>query len=706
MTWHAQAKCPQVCLRLGHFHFCGGRLVEDMVTTAAHCVVNLEQQVSLASSLALEPLAAKFPSGHGELTGPGDEVQPICLSHKGEDFQAECVASGWGLRRLRGNCLQLRRCLLIGNSNCKEQKPRGYKVRTLPFAKQSRAVRTDADQVPIEDEKKANVNPVGMSSQPLAESDQVTVTLASDGSNTGCGFELTFVALHKNSEPGLGCGSVARLVKIDTVNYPGLYPKNTKCHWLIEVPAEYVEKLELEDSAVDLSLCCIHDTVTVYADEENQLGTCDLPPLDAQQLFKHDSGAEEACPHCWPWHVALKLPGDYQCDGTGGTCESNKPLHWTVTVGNHDRALRESTEQMKTKDRQLQQTQVPVLENIHERNYYFSTPGGITARMLCASSVSVGSQDSCQTIYGIISWAVGCANPKKSGVSSGVRIFLDWRGWPMKECASEAESEELRGFISAPSSSGYVGSTECSWILRLSLKGMAKIIVKHLSITSALNCQEEFLGIYEESQGRKVLEPESNRSCYPWRIVAPLIIIWLEVLDFWTERNLSNSHDQLMVYEGYGLTKELIECSGFALIPVGTTEIISPSYPGIYPDMLNRTRTIYSTSGNKLKAALKDFVPEDARDCIWDHLMAKLPSTAGCFLTLFKTHESVGHRGFKILLEELDQQPTLKHVFVFLGQCSDRTVLGKKYLLPHVKDDNPMLVKAVLTHYGFFSFQK
>lgn len=33
-----------------------------------------------------------------------------------------------------------------------------------------------------------------------------------------------------------------------------------------------------------------------------------------------------------------------------------------------------------------------------------------------------------------------------------------------------------------------------------------------------------------------------------------------------------------------------------------------------------------------------------------------------------------------------------------------RTVLGKKYLLPNVKDDNPMRVKAVHTRCGFDGF--
>nr|XP_047913833.1 ovochymase-1 isoform X5 [Anser cygnoides] len=883
----------------------------------------------------------------------------------------------------------------------------------------------------------------------LVESDQATITFVSDGSNTGRGFELTFTAVHKESEAGSGCGSVAMLEeegKIDSANYPGLYPRNTKCHWLIEAPVEYAVKLEFEDFALELSPGCIYDAVNVYSDaeEENQLAnlcgfttpkpvlssgntmlvhfesdeennfrgfrarltfvlseearredsglasapmlplrdvpldTCGLPPVTPWWLFKRISGAEEACPHCWPWHAALSFLGDYQCSGvvisptwilTAAHCvqPSNKPLHWTVTAGDHDRALRESTEQVRqvktivvhphfdvvnydsdialvqldipleyntavrpvclpnstetlsssslctasgwgiieeaegSRSKRLQQTQVPVLENeICERNYYFGHPGGITARMLCAGFVSVGGQDPCQggsggplvcrkengpfILYGVASWGVGCASPKKPGVYSRVRIFLDWIRLTMKdsaqsmpwgsnavpgtlvqeqpvklpaklqgeasaqECVSEVELEEPQGFISAPSLSGYVGSPECSWILRVSPKGMAKIMVKHLSIRTSPNCQEEFLGIYEESQGGrkelavlcgtlmspvvlwspgptvkvvfrsispaafsieylmltvqeqkpgntqespKKMSSELSRckdailtdkegkiqspgypmrhtnatsSCH-WRIIAPLkSIIRLEVVDFWTERNLSNCHGQLMVYEGFGLTKELLgnfcgdaslypvksrgsvmtvtftsraeaamkgflltyqmifpeqslepgnmtdadkECPVFDLIPVGATEITSPNYPGVYPDMLNCTWTIYSTSGNKLKAVIKDFVTEDTRDCIWDclsiydgpHLSSRLLASlcgqrksfsvfsSSSFLTLhFRTDESVGYRGFKILLEELYLQPTQSELedgsqlvdpFPVLGPATSTEELGE-----------------------------
>nr|XP_009678327.1 PREDICTED: ovochymase-1 [Struthio camelus australis] len=263
----------------------------------------------------------------------------------------------------------------------------------------------------------------------LIESNRATVRFVSDEGNAGRGFELTFTAIHKDSEAGSGCGSVAMLVeegKIDTANYPGLYPRNTKCHWLIEAPVEYVIKLEFEDFAVELSPGCIYDSVTVYGDaeEENQLanlcgfstpkavlspenmmlvhfqsdgensfrgfrarlafvhseeagredlgsttvpvlplkdvllGACGLPAVAPWWLFKHLTRSEEACPHCWPWHGALKFLGDYQCDGvvispvwllTAAHCMqlSNKSLYWTVTVGDHDRAVRESTEQMR-----------------------------------------------------------------------------------------------------------------------------------------------------------------------------------------------------------------------------------------------------------------------------------------------------------------------------------------------------------------------
>ncbi|XP_074857006.1 ovochymase-1 [Carettochelys insculpta] len=855
----------------------------------------------------------------------------------------------------------------------------------------------------------------------LIDSNQAIVTLVTDESRTGSGFEFTFTAVHKESEAGSGCGSVAVLTeegKIDTANYPGLYPSNVKCHWFVEAPVENVIKLEFEDFAVEFSEGCIYDAVVVYSDAEDEhqlaklcglstprpilspgndllihfesdrennfrgfkarftfvpsekagsvaaepivlqtstsknipLDVCGFPPLSPQWLSRRVVGGEEACPHCWPWQAGLQFLGDHQCGGvvispawvlTAAHCiqPTSRPLHWTVIVGDHDRTLKESTEQVRkvktivahpdfdivsydsdialiqldvpleyntvvrpirlpnnteplppsalctmtgwgsTQEADgslascLQQTQVPILENeVCERNYYFHHPGGITARMLCAGFASAGGQDSCQgdsggplacynekepfILYGITSWGVGCARPNKPGVYTRVRVFLDWIKSTIREiepnalqvtsngretltqtllkqptklmstsysqeCPSEVELTEPRGFFLSACSSGDVGSLNCSWVLRMSSRGMAKLTMKHLSIPASQNCKEALLGIYEESQrGRKVLAelcgvlqppptflstgpvvrvvfhsvtlaafsmeymvfrvqgPKTGKSVkhprdvnkelsgcrdviltdlegliqspgyphgYPnatschWRIVAPLkSIIRLDFLAFWTEKTQSDCHGQLMVYEGFGPRKELlgnfcgeilphplkssgpvvtvtftssvavatkgfvltysfhniqpgsalrklkaagIGCPILDLIPVGSAEITSPNYPNTYPNLLNCTWTVYSTSGNRLKAVVRDFVTENAEHCLWDslniydgpnvysELLASLCGqkkslhllSSSSYLTLhFKTDRSVGNRGFKILFEEVNRRPALK----------------------------------------------
>ncbi|XP_051492461.1 ovochymase-1 isoform X2 [Apus apus] len=84
----------------------------------------------------------------------------------------------------------------------------------------------------------------------------------------------------------LGCGSVAMLVeerKIDTPNYPGLYPRNSKCHWLTGAPAEYVVKMgaELDDCSRQkhqyLRMESVREITTSVTLEASQPGCFALP---------------------------------------------------------------------------------------------------------------------------------------------------------------------------------------------------------------------------------------------------------------------------------------------------------------------------------------------------------------------------------------------------------------------------------------------
>nr|XP_011743699.1 ovochymase-1 isoform X2 [Macaca nemestrina] len=85
---------------------------------------------------------------------------------------------------------------------------------------------------------------------------------------------------------------------------------------------------------------------------------CGIPPFSPQWLSRRIAGGEEACPHCWPWQVGLRFLGDYQCGGaiinpmwilTAAHCvqSKNNPLSWTIIAGDHDRNLKESTEQVR-----------------------------------------------------------------------------------------------------------------------------------------------------------------------------------------------------------------------------------------------------------------------------------------------------------------------------------------------------------------------
>ncbi|KAH1186769.1 hypothetical protein KIL84_019518 [Mauremys mutica] len=1139
----------QVSLKLGRFHFCGGSLIqEDVVVTAAHCVFTLEQKLVKnlivtvgehnlrktdeqeqnipVSQVIVHPDFNRLGYMHSDIAllylkyrvKYGRRVQPICLPHRDDKFEAGtlCVASGWGRVSEAGelsNVLQEVELPIIDRGTCSAL----LKQMNLP---------------------------------PIANS--MLCAGFPDGGKDACKLQsqITFPRTFLKDAAPMECWS---LEKVAAFSIPNPATETDAEIVFSESALEYVtfqycmqfsesEKLEFEDFAVEFSEGCIYDAVVIYSDTQDEhqlanlcgfstpspilspgnemlihfesdgennfrgfkarftfvpsaeeaesvvaepivlqattpknipLDVCGFPPFSPQWLSGRVVGGEEACPHCWPWQAGLQFLGDHQCGGvvisptwvlTAAHCiqSTNRPLHWTVIVGDHDRILKESTEQVRrvktivahpdfdtvsydsdialiqldvpleyntvvrpiclpnstqplsssvlctmtgwgsTQEAdgslasRLQQTQVPILESeVCEKNYYFNHPGGITARMLCAGFASSGGQDSCQgdsggplvchnekepfILYGIISWGVGCARPKKPGVYTRVRVFLDWikstireiepnalqvsnnghetlTQTPMKrpttptgaayrqECPSEVELTEPRGFFSSPCSSGYLGNLNCSWVLRMSPRGMAKLTVKHLSIPASRNCQVELLGIYEESQrGRKVVaelcgvlqsprtflsrgpvvkvvfhsltlaafgieymvfrvqgpkigktvkrpkdmnqelsrcrdviltDPEGliqspgyphgypNATSCHWRIVAPLkSIIRLDFLAFWTEKTLSDCHGQLMVYEGFEPSKELIGnfCgeislyplksdgpvvtltfmssaevvtkgfvltysfhdlqSGFALgklktaekgcpvldlIPVGAAEITSPNYPNTYPNMLNCTWTVYSTSGNRLKAVIRDLVTENARGCIWDslniydgpnHSSGLLASLCGqkkslsllsssSYLTLhFKTDRSVGNKGFKILFEEVNQWPAQKsrsgieleskykcgvpvvdpfpvdksemnvkavredsgkprvvggspapqmswpwlislqyeneHFcggsliaekwVLTAGHCNfsaqtDRIVLGKTYLLPDIKGNNPVLVKAVHTHYNFSGF--
>ncbi|XP_042802108.1 ovochymase-1 isoform X2 [Panthera leo] len=673
-------------------------------------------------------------------------------------------------------------------------------------------------------------------------------------------------------------------------------------------------------------------------------GICGIPPFSLQWLSRRTVVGEEACPHCWPWQVGVRFQGSHQCGGailnptwilTAAHCvqSKNNPLFWTIVAGDHDRTLKESTEQVRRAKhvvvhedfdsrsfdsdialiqlssplafnsvvrpvclpesteplfsseicavtgwgsiseggglaRRLQQIQVLVLEREVCGHAYRSHPGGITERMICAGFATSGGKDFCQgdsggplvcrhekgpfVLYGIVSWGAGCAQTRKPDVFARVSVFLDWIQSKIKGtgpaslqinnerktltrqqlppptpsidnesgpgCYSEVELEEPRGFFSTPRYPlDYRGKLECSWVLRISPRSMAKMTVEYLSLPGSPMCPDSVMTIYEESHSERRVSGElCGRGLYPmifmssgplvrvtfrslvqgalgisyivfrvqgpkgsktpkllqssnqehvatyedviltepggiiqipryshrttmschWKLLAPLDhIIRLDIINFQMKSTPLACQGHIWVYEGFGSGKKLIGklCAGNSpslksrgplmmliftynvslaleefslrysfhipdsvkgkikvndqgcpvldLISVSSTEITSPNYPHIYPNMLNCTWIFYSASGNKMKAVIKDFTTEESWNCEWDYvsiydgpdqqsrLLAHLCGSkkefvlisSGAYLTInFKTDQSVGERGFKLILEDTVQKHSQK----------------------------------------------
>ncbi|XP_075062159.1 ovochymase-1 [Mixophyes fleayi] len=184
------------------------------------------------------------------------------------------------------------------------------------------------------------------------------------------------------------------------------------------------------------------------------------------------------------------------------------------------------TEEAGQLSSRLQQLQVPILDPKICNSYYY--PGMISERMICAGFPNTGGRDSCQgdsggplvcpsvnktyVLYGIVSWAIGCARAKKPGVYARVRSFLSWIQNTQQGCPDGLHVSDSMGSIASPGYPyGYASNLHCSWVISSnSSSSIIKIVVEDQSIEESVNCVTESLSIYQEAKnGSKLL----GRTC-------------------------------------------------------------------------------------------------------------------------------------------------------------------------------------------------
>ncbi|KAI4586424.1 hypothetical protein MJG53_004211 [Ovis ammon polii x Ovis aries] len=527
-------------------------------------------------------------------------------------------------------------------------------------------------------------------------------------------------------------------------------------------------------------------------------GVCGIPPFSPQWLSRRIAGGVEACPHCWPWQVGLRFLGNHHCGGaiinsiwilTAAHCvhSKNNPLFWTIVAGDHDRTLKESTEQVRrakhivmhedfdtlsydsdialiqlssalefnsvvrpiclphsleplfsseicvvtgwgsvSKDgglaSRLQQIQVPVLEReVCEHTYYSAHPGGISEKMICAGFAASGGKDVGQgdsggplvckhekgpfVLYGIVSWGAGCAQPRKPGVFARVSVFLDWIQSKIKGCYPEVELEEPRGFFSSPRYPlDYRGKLECSWVLRVSPRSMAKFTVEYLLLPGSRMCQDSALIIYEENHSERRMSGKlCGRRLYPMVFMSsgPLVRVTfhsgvqgafgINYIVFRvqgpkgsksTQSLQSSNQEHVATCEDGILTKPagIIQFPRYFHRTIKSCHwrLLAPINHIIRLDIINFQKQpmplacqghlwVYEGfgSGKKLIGSMRGNIKVNGKEDKGAHLCGSKKEfvwiSSGAYLTVnLKTDESVGERGFKLILEDMTEKPSQK----------------------------------------------
>ncbi|XP_059791537.1 ovochymase-1 isoform X4 [Balaenoptera ricei] len=198
----------------------------------------------------------------------------------------------------------------------------------------------------------------------LTETNEATVTFVSDTDNSGSSFELTFTAIRKNSEaakfPKTFTAKLCEILNPTRVFSPG---NMMVIHFKSDGEKNFQRFKARFSILPSVSLNKIGSTSSsksnaVSSTKDIPYGVCGIPPFSPQWLSRRIAGGEEACPHCWPWQVGLRFLGNHQCGGaiissiwilTAAHCvqSKNNPLLWTIVAGDHDRTLKEPTEQVR-----------------------------------------------------------------------------------------------------------------------------------------------------------------------------------------------------------------------------------------------------------------------------------------------------------------------------------------------------------------------
>ncbi|XP_068129819.1 ovochymase-1 [Hyperolius riggenbachi] len=352
-----------VSIQYRNQHFCGGSIVaQNLVVTAAHCVDprywkikslsviageydltkadEQEQKISI-SAVRVHPLYDEslftYDLALLELSRPiilGSMVQPICLPKVGEEFAfgSKCVASGWGRLSESGEMpiiLQEVSLPIIEDNICNSA------LQNLSLEELHETMVCAGYPEGGKDTCQ------GDSGGPLVcqrrSGDWVLVGSASWGSGCGRRWQYPYDGNYDIGSPGIYARTSSML------DFLG-----------ISSPVAPVDTERMARRSLDSLQLPFLNSININTGFPD---ACGVSPVSIQQLLSRVIGGEEACPHCWPWQVALMYEDRFTCGGsiispdwvlTAAHCLlPPDPSLYVVIAGIHDQSLNESSTQKR-----------------------------------------------------------------------------------------------------------------------------------------------------------------------------------------------------------------------------------------------------------------------------------------------------------------------------------------------------------------------
>lgn len=491
--------------------------------------------------------------------------------------------------------------------------------------------------------------------------DKVYLWFRSDRSISATGFTVRWKAVNPV------CGGILNVTEYGSVSspgYPGLYPVNRNCSWLVQVPFGKRIQFSFATLMLESHENCSYDYIKIFdgaTDLDPVIGTyCSTitpPPLitsgHAANIFFHsDQNRQDS-----GFHIAYSaLPG---IDGCGGTLtapqgiitspnfpdshSNNIECEWLIRVHPNNR-IKITFEEFTVES---------------HRNCYFD---------------SLEIYDGPSETSGLLGRFCGNTLPP-TVLSASHQLYVRFRvdmqtrmpGFKLQyKTICGGVYSDLTGFLTSPNyPEPYGAHTSCVYEIQLPPGYLVNLTIHTIEIEPHYECRWDYLEVRDGDNDQSPLSALLCGFRAPENIISTYNKLWIK---FETDGSVQN--------RGFSAEYEAIEIGCGGIETDNNGQITSPRHPDRYPHKVSCTWLIRAPESHIIRLSFSAFNLENSGSCSFDYVLVEdtngvqigkfcgnrppplLTSMDNTLLVKFVTDESVSLAGFTANYEFFDARDT------------------------------------------------